>query len=64
MQSTLSYRFSFEGGEMSDHLISAYGGDLVDLLVDDKRSSELKAQSREWLSWDLTQRQICDLGCC
>ena len=46
---------------MSDHLISAYGGDLVDLLVDDKRSSELKAQSREWLSWDLTQRQICDL---
>jgi sulfate adenylyltransferase len=46
---------------MPDHLISPYGGMLVDLLVDEKRRLELKAQSREWPSWDLTQRQLCDL---
>ena len=46
---------------MPDHLISAYGGALVDLLVDESRRVELKAQSREWPSWDLTQRQLCDL---
>jgi sulfate adenylyltransferase len=46
---------------MPDHLISAYGGELVDLLVADERRLELKAQSREWPSWDLTQRQLCDL---
>ena len=46
---------------MPDHLISAYGGALVDLLVDEPRRVELKAQSREWPSWDLTQRQLCDL---
>jgi sulfate adenylyltransferase len=44
-----------------DHLISPYGGVLVDLLVDEKRRLELKAQSREWPSWDLTQRQLCDM---
>jgi sulfate adenylyltransferase len=46
---------------MSDHLITPYGGALVDLLVDDERASELRVQSREWLSWDLTQRHLCDL---
>lgn len=46
---------------MPDHLISAYGGALVDLLVAEERRLELKAQSREWPSWDLTQRQLCDL---
>ena len=46
---------------MSDHLISPYGGTLVDPLVDEKRRLELKAQSRDWPSWDLTQRQLCDL---
>jgi sulfate adenylyltransferase len=46
---------------MPDHLISAYGGALVDLLVAEGRRLELKAQSREWPSWDLTQRQLCDL---
>lgn len=46
---------------MPDHLISAYGGALVDLLVADERQLELRAQSREWPSWDLTQRQLCDL---
>lgn len=46
---------------VADHLIGPYGGALVDLLVEDERRLELKAQSREWPSWDLTQRQLCDL---
>ena len=29
--------------------------------MEPKYASELKAQSREWPSWDLTARQICDL---
>ena len=42
-------------------LIQPHGGRLVDLLVDDERSAELKAESKDWPSWDLTPRQICDL---
>ena len=46
---------------MSDHLIEPHGGKLIDLLVDENRAQELKEASREWKSWDLTPRQICDL---
>ncbi|MEP6753211.1 MAG: bifunctional sulfate adenylyltransferase/adenylylsulfate kinase [Candidatus Dormiibacterota bacterium] len=46
---------------MSDHLISPYGGTLIDPIVDEERRLELKAHSRDWPSWDLTQRQLCDL---
>ncbi len=45
----------------SDHLIAPHGGELVDLLVDADRAAELKAASRDWPSWDLTPRQLCDL---
>jgi sulfate adenylyltransferase len=45
---------------MSDHLIKPHGGVLVDL-VDTAAARELKAASREWASWDLTDRQIHDL---
>jgi sulfate adenylyltransferase len=34
---------------------------LVQLLASPERAAELKAHSREWPSWDLTARQICDL---
>ncbi len=44
-----------------DHLIQPHGGTLVDGLVDEARANELKEQSRDWPSWDLTGRQICDL---
>jgi sulfate adenylyltransferase len=30
-------------------------------LVDNERKQELRESSRDWLSWDLTPRQICDL---
>jgi len=44
-----------------DHMNPPHGGTLADLHVDDARASELKAQSRDWVSWDLTPRQLCDL---
>ena len=46
---------------MSDHLIAPHGGALVDLVVDEDRAAELKKQSADWPSWDLTPRQLCDL---
>ena len=46
---------------MSDSLISPHGGVLVDLVVDDARAEELKNESRDWASWDLTERQLCDI---
>jgi sulfate adenylyltransferase len=46
---------------MADHLIAPHGGVLVNPLADASRATELKAASREWLSWDLTERQLCDL---
>jgi sulfate adenylyltransferase len=46
---------------MATHLIEPHGGELVDLYVSEERAAELKEASREWLSWDLTPRQVCDL---
>ncbi|HEX9704758.1 MAG TPA: hypothetical protein VGA20_05890, partial [Gemmatimonadales bacterium] len=46
---------------MSDHLIAPHGGKLVNLLVDSARGAEIQSASRDWPSWDLTPRQLCDL---
>ena len=46
---------------MPEHLISPHGGVLVDLVANPDRAAELKAQSKDLPSWDLTPRQICDL---
>jgi sulfate adenylyltransferase len=45
----------------TSHLIPAHGGELIQLIASAERSAELKAHSREWPSWDLTGRQLCDL---
>lgn len=45
----------------TSHLIPPHGGELVQLVASPERSAELKAHSREWPSWDLTPRQLCDL---
>jgi sulfate adenylyltransferase len=45
----------------TSHLIPAHGGELVQLIVPSEQSNELKSHSREWPSWDLSARQICDL---
>jgi sulfate adenylyltransferase len=38
-----------------------HGGELVNLYVDDARALELKTAAKDWPSWDLTPRQVCDL---
>lgn len=43
------------------HLIAPHGGKLIQLLVPAERAAELKSHSKEWPSWDLTARQLCDL---
>ena len=43
------------------HLIAPHGGKLIQLQVSDDRAAELKSHSKEWPSWDLTARQLCDL---
>jgi sulfate adenylyltransferase len=45
----------------TSHIIAPHGGELTDLIASPERIAELKADSREWPSWDLTPRQICDL---
>nr|HRC84403.1 sulfate adenylyltransferase [Thermoanaerobaculia bacterium] len=46
---------------MSQHVIAPHGGVLKSLLVSESRAAELKQISRDWPSWNLTSRQICDL---
>jgi sulfate adenylyltransferase len=46
---------------MTDHLIAPHGGVLKDLVVDSGRGAELRKASRDWPSWDLTPRQVCDV---
>lgn len=43
------------------HIIAPHGGELCELIAAPERIAELKSHSREWPSWDLTPRQICDL---
>lgn len=45
----------------TSHLIPPHGGELVQLIASQERSAELKAHSKDWPSWDLTPRQLCDL---
>ncbi|MGD2114179.1 MAG: bifunctional sulfate adenylyltransferase/adenylylsulfate kinase [Acidobacteriota bacterium] len=60
---TLPFRNPSTTGQQSTehHLIQPHGGELVDLMVDADRAAELREASRDWPSWDLTPRQICDL---
>ena len=46
---------------MTDHLIAPHGGTLVDLIADADRTATIKAESRDWPSFDVTPRQLCDL---
>jgi sulfate adenylyltransferase len=45
----------------TSHLIAPHGGDLVNLMAQPARAAELKTHSKEWPSWDLTGRQVCDV---
>ncbi len=46
---------------MPDHLNPPHGGELVNLFAAPERALELQSASRDWPSWDLTGRQLCDL---
>ncbi len=62
-----SFRTIKEKSTVTDHLIAPHGpigsagASLKDLIVEGDRATELKKQSRDWASWDLTERQLCDL---
>jgi sulfate adenylyltransferase len=45
----------------TSHLIAPHGGELIQLIAQPERIAELKAHSKEWPSWDLSGRQLCDL---
>jgi sulfate adenylyltransferase len=42
-------------------LKAAHGGELRNCYLDADAAAEEKARSREWKSWDLTPRQLCDI---
>ncbi len=42
-------------------MITPHGGELVNLIAGEERAAEIQVASREWKSWDLTERQVCDL---
>ena len=46
---------------MPHSLIAPHGGTLVSLITGPERAAELKSASKDWPSWDLTPRQLCDL---
>jgi sulfate adenylyltransferase len=44
-----------------DHLVAPHGEKLINLIADGDRAVEIQKISREWPSWNLTMRQVCDL---
>src|ERR1700691_3260210 len=60
-QITQEFQEAYRLTAATSHLIPPHGGELVQLIAQPERIAELKAQSKDWLSWDLTARQLCDL---
>jgi len=46
---------------MSYNLINPHGDVLVNLIVNQKRKEELEGRSKNFVFWNLTPRQLCDL---
>ncbi len=46
---------------MSEYPTAAHGGQLLDLVVPMARQEQMREESRDWPSWELTPRQVCDL---
>ena len=46
---------------MPSQLVTPHGETLIDLMVDPDERNDLKELSRDYPSWSLTDRQICDL---
>ena len=47
--------------QKTSHLVPPHGGELINLILDREHAAETKAASRDFPSWDLTPRQVCDL---
>ena len=45
----------------TNHLVPPHGGQLINLILDRDAAVATKAESRDFPSWDLTPRQVCDL---
>jgi sulfate adenylyltransferase len=45
----------------NSHLVAPHGGELINLILGREAAADTKAASRDFASWDLTPRQICDL---
>lgn len=45
----------------TSHLIPPHGGELINLILGREAAADTKAESRDFPSWDLTPRQVCDL---
>lgn len=46
---------------VTNHLIMPHGGELVDLLAGAERAAQMREASKDWHSWELSPRQLCDL---
>jgi len=44
-----------------EHLVTPHGDALVDLMAGSETAETLRALSRDWPSWNLTPRQLCDV---
>jgi len=47
--------------QKNSHLVAPHGGELINLILDRAAAAATKAESRDFPSWDLTPRQVCDL---
>ena len=52
---------NLDASTIHNHLIPPHGGALINLNVGGERTAELKAESRDFPSWNLTARHIRDL---
>ena len=47
--------------QKASHLVAPHGGELINLILEREAAVATKAESRDFPSWDLTPRQVCDL---
>src|SRR6266568_3698830 len=52
---------NLDASKTHSNLIPPHGGELINLNADGERAAELKSQSSDFHSWDLTARHIRDL---
>ncbi len=53
--------YQIETNTVTDGIAEPHGGKLVQPMANVERTAELQSASRDWPSWDLTPRQLCDI---